>query len=110
MLEQAELFACSGKLIEMRARHFFAITFAVCVAAAILATAVQPHFRVVEYFTWPGMGISLIIFVLVHADYFGHPRLVTCLDILFNALLWAAIISGIRALLHATVWRPRRSS
>jgi len=101
--------ACARNSIAMRSRHFFALTFLVCLAAAIIATVVQPHFRAVEYFTWPGMGISLVVFVLVHADYFGHPRLITCLDILFNALLWAAIISLIRALLRATIWRPLRS-
>jgi hypothetical protein len=92
----------------MRTRHFFALTFVVAVAAAILATLVQPHFRVFEYFTWPGTGVTLVIFVLVHADYFGHQRLITCLDILFNALLWAAIISGIRAILHKLAKGSRR--
>jgi hypothetical protein len=36
--------------------------------------------------------------LLLHANYFGHPLLITCLDIFFNALLYTGIMAFRRLL------------
>jgi len=50
-------------------------------------------------FIWPGSGVTFLI-LLLHANYFGHPLLITCLDIFFNALLYTGIAAALRRLLH----------
>jgi hypothetical protein len=38
--------------------------------------------------------------LLLHANYFGHPLLITCLDIFFNALLYTGIMAAFRRVLR----------
>jgi hypothetical protein len=58
-------------------------------------------------FIWPGSGVTFLLFLLLHANYFGHPLLITCFDSFFNALLYTGIAATLRRLLQwvaKTVW------
>jgi len=84
----------------MRTRSFVAFSFAVFVAATAVATLAEPRYPIIGKVIWPGSGVTFLILLLLHANYFGHPLLITCLDIFFNALLFTGTAVSLRRFLH----------
>jgi hypothetical protein len=73
-----------------------AIVLAVCVAVIIFATAVQGHNPELGKLIWPGASLSFLVFLILHVKYFDHPTLATCMDVLFNALIYWGIFLAAR--------------
>jgi hypothetical protein len=65
-----------------------------------VATLTEPRYRTMGKFIWPGSGVTFLLFLLLHANYFGHPLLITCFDSFFNALLYTGIAAALRRLLQ----------
>jgi hypothetical protein len=91
----------------MRTRSFVAFSFAVFVTATAVATLTEPRYPIIGKFIWPGSGVTFLILLLLHANYFGHPLLITCLDVFFNALLYTGIAVALRRLLHMGTMKGR---
>jgi hypothetical protein len=84
----------------MKTRSFVAYSFTVFVAATAVATLTEPRYRTMGKLIWPGSGVTFLLFLLLHANYFGHPLLITCFDSFFNALLYTGIAAALRRLLQ----------
>jgi hypothetical protein len=65
-----------------------ALVLAVCPAVVIFATAVEGHNTAMGKLIWPGAGLSFLVFLVLHAKYFDHPTLATCMDVVFNSLIY----------------------
>ena len=74
-----------------------AIGLAVCLAVIIFATAVEGHHTEMGKPIWPGASLSFLVFLGLHAKYFDHPTLATCMDVLFNTLIYWGIFLAARA-------------
>jgi len=68
-----------------------AIVLAVCLAVSIFATAVEGHHTEMGKPIWPGVGLSFLVFLVLHEKYFDHPTLATCMDTLFSILIYWGI-------------------
>ena len=90
----------------MRTRKFVMVAFALCLIAVVLATFTEPRLPVMGKFIWPGAGLAFLIFLLLRGDYFGHPMLVTFLDVLFNAALYTAAAAILWRLVSRGSKRP----
>ncbi len=81
MIDRYWLTGSSCSRHQMRTRSFIALSFAVCVAAVAMATMTESRYPTIGKFIWPGSGVTFLIVLLLHANYFGHPLLITGLDI-----------------------------
>jgi uncharacterized membrane protein len=41
---------------------------------------------------WPGASLSFLVFLGLHAKYFDHPTLATCMDVLWGVFLAARAV------------------
>jgi hypothetical protein len=73
-----------------------AIVLAVCLAVIMLATTVEGHHTEMGKLIWPGEGLSFLVFLGLHVKYFDHPMLLTCMDVLFNTLIYWGIFLAAR--------------
>ena len=60
----------------------------VCLAVAVLATAIEGRNVVLDELTWPGDSMTLLAFIVLHAAYFQHQTVVNFMDVLFNTLIY----------------------
>jgi hypothetical protein len=67
---------------------------AACLVIAIAATLFEPRYIELGELTWPGVGISFLICLVLKVKYFDHARLLTCMDVFFNALIYWGILTG----------------
>jgi len=72
-----------------------AIVLAVCLAVIMFATAVEGHHTEMGKLIWPGTGLSFLVFLVLHMKYFDHPALLTCMDVVFNTLIyWGSFLAA----------------
>lgn len=70
---------------------------AVCLAVVLFSTEFEGHNIELGKLIWPGASLSFLVFLALHVKYFDHPRLATCMDVLFNTLIYWGIFLIARA-------------
>jgi len=70
------------------------LVIAACLVIAIVATLGEPRYRELGTLIWPGAGISFLICLVLRVKYFDHARLVACMGVFFNALIYWGILTG----------------
>jgi hypothetical protein len=64
----------------------------------IIATVAEPRYPALGTLIWPGAGISFLICLVLRVKYFDHALLITCMDVMFNTLLYWGILIGATAI------------
>jgi hypothetical protein len=80
------------------------IALIISLAVILLATFAEGHYTVLGNLIWPGAGLSFLLFLILHLRYFDHPTAATCLDVIFNTLIYW----GIFLIAKAVYLRVRR--
>jgi hypothetical protein len=82
-----------------------AISLAVCLAVVVFLTEFEGHNAELGILIWPGASLSFLVFLVLHVKYFDHPTLATCMDVIFNTLIYWGIFLAVRA---AYLWFEKR--
>jgi hypothetical protein len=85
------------------------LIFATFLVVVVIATVAEPHYPGLGSLIWPGAGISFLICLVLHVKYFDHALLITCMDVLFNTLLYWGIFTGAAAIYRRARKKPSQA-